>query len=221
MLDWLNIGPLEVHTARVIVLRLLVATVLGVITALIHRYTRPIHEHTSKGFVPTLVLLSILLAMVVLVVGTNVAWAFSLAGIMAIVRFRTTVEDIRDAVFVICAVVVGMAAGAGFHDIAFIGLPLVALAAYVTQRNLPFISIETTRLKIRSSLAADSNGRFEELLERYAFTWTIVETSTARQGSALDLVYEVRLKPDTRPLEMLREFNRLDGVQEVEWKTGT
>ena len=44
------------------------------------------------------------------------ARAFSLAGVLAIVRFRTVMEDTRDTVFVVFAVVMGMSAGAGYPD---------------------------------------------------------------------------------------------------------
>ena len=58
-------------------------------------------------------LLSILIAMVTQVIGDNVARAFSLVGALSIVRFRTVVRDTVDTAFVIFAVAVGMAVGAG------------------------------------------------------------------------------------------------------------
>ncbi|HMP18433.1 MAG TPA: hypothetical protein PKD72_15515, partial [Gemmatales bacterium] len=78
---------------------------LGFIVAAIYSFTRPRHEASgTRGILATIVLLSILLAMVVMAVGNSPARAFTLAGILAIVRFRTVVEDTRDAAFVICSV---------------------------------------------------------------------------------------------------------------------
>ena len=51
------------------------------------------------------------------------------AGALAIIRFRTVVQDTRDTAFVIFAVVVGMAVGTKLAIIALIGIPVVALAA--------------------------------------------------------------------------------------------
>ena len=50
-------------------------------------------------------LLTILIAMVTMVIGNNMARAFGLVGALSIVRFRTVVEDTRDTAFVIFAVV--------------------------------------------------------------------------------------------------------------------
>ena len=66
----------------------------------------------AESFVVTLVLLTILIAMVTQVIGDNVARAFSLVGALSIVRFRTVVRDTQDTAYVIFAVAVGMAVGA-------------------------------------------------------------------------------------------------------------
>ena len=92
-------------------LRLIVAMVMGGMVAAIYRRTRYASQTTSS-FTVTLVLLSILIAMVTQVIGDNVARAFSLVGALSIVRFRTVVRDTQDTAYVIFAVAVGMAVGA-------------------------------------------------------------------------------------------------------------
>jgi hypothetical protein len=68
-----------------------------------------------KGYrqstVHTLVLLPVVVAGVVVLVKTSLALAFSLAGIVAAVRFRNTLDDSKDATFLFLAVGVGLAAG--------------------------------------------------------------------------------------------------------------
>src|SRR3954452_8890053 len=89
----------------------------------------------------TLALLTVVIAVVTMVIGSNVARAFGLVGALSIVRFRTVVEDTRDTAFVIFAVVVGMAIGAGFPDLAILGIPAVLIAAllmrWVNSRPVP------------------------------------------------------------------------------------
>ena len=72
----------------------------------------------AESFVVTLVLLTILIAMVTQVIGDNVARAFSLVGALSIVRFRTVVRDTQDTAYVIFAVAVGMAVGANNFSVA-------------------------------------------------------------------------------------------------------
>ena len=70
----------------------------------------------TASLVSTLVLITVLLAMVSIVIGNNTARAFGLAGVLSIIRFRTVVEDTRDTAFVIFAVITGMAVGSGLLE---------------------------------------------------------------------------------------------------------
>ncbi len=73
------------------------------------------HTRQKKGYqqsvVHTIVLLPAVVAAVSLLVRNNVGLAFSLAGIVAAVRFRTTLEDSRDAVFIFAVSALGLACG--------------------------------------------------------------------------------------------------------------
>ncbi len=219
MLDFLK-SP--VHAGAVlklddVLLRVTYAALLGAVVAGIYYFTKPRKDEGTKGFIGTIALLAILLAMVVMVVGDDVARAFSLAGALAIVRFRTVVEDSRDSAFVICAVVVGMAAGADYVKIAIIGLPFVALAAYLTQNGFGNKAAQS-QLKVRCGLGIEQQNAVEIVLRIYSQGWTVVASSTARQGAAVDISYQIRLKSAVDTAEMVRELNRIEGVQEVEWK---
>ena len=117
--------------------RLLIAFALGVLVTRIYRWTHHREAKPPDSFLTTLALLTILITMSTQVIGDNVARAFSLVGALSIVRFRTAVQDTRDIAFVICAVVVGMAVGAGYLAVALTGLPVVGLAAYVLRPRQP------------------------------------------------------------------------------------
>jgi hypothetical protein len=65
----------------------------------------------SQSVVHTLLLLPVVVSMVATLVRSSVALAFSLAGIVAAVRFRVALEDSRDAVFVFAVMALGLACG--------------------------------------------------------------------------------------------------------------
>ena len=65
----------------------------------------------DEVLVHTLLVLPVAVTGIVMVVKSSVALAFSLAGIVAAVRFRTTLEDTKDAVYVFLAIGVGLASG--------------------------------------------------------------------------------------------------------------
>lgn len=65
----------------------------------------------SQSVVQTLIILPLVVAGIVLIVRDSLALAFSLAGVVAAVRFRTNLRDTRDVVYVFLAIAVGFAAG--------------------------------------------------------------------------------------------------------------
>ena len=123
LIDFEAVPPL------VVLIRLVAALLLGGVVALVYRLTRSKSE-VAPSFSATLVLLSILIAMVTQVIGDNVARAFSLVGALSIVRFRTVVRDTQDTAFVIFSVGVGMAVGAGYPWLAVAGIAVVSIAAF-------------------------------------------------------------------------------------------
>ena len=65
----------------------------------------------NQSFVQTLIIMPIVVAGIILIVRNSLALAFSLAGVVAGVRFRTTLSDSREITFVFLAIAVGFAAG--------------------------------------------------------------------------------------------------------------
>ena len=108
--------------------RLVLAMLLGLAIAWVYRRARPANGE-AESFGVTLVLLTILIAMVTQVIGDNVARAFSLVGALSIVRFRTVVRDTQDTAYVIFAVAIGMAMGANHPSVALCGLAVVGVTA--------------------------------------------------------------------------------------------
>src|SRR6476469_5897480 len=130
-----SLAPLFDFNAGALLLmfvRLVLAMVLGLAIAWVYRRARGLNGE-AESFGVTLVLLTILIAMVTQVIGDNVARAFSLVGALSIVRFRTVVRDTQDTAYVIFAVVVGMAVGGSDLWVAAIGIVVIGFAAYASR----------------------------------------------------------------------------------------
>src|SRR5262245_19238223 len=106
MVDWLQeaMKPEAGITVKAIAVRLTVAFVFGVGVALLHAAFRAGDARRTHGLGTSMILLTILVAMVIYVIGTNTARAFGLVGALSIIRFRTPISDTRDTCFVIFAV---------------------------------------------------------------------------------------------------------------------
>jgi uncharacterized membrane protein YhiD involved in acid resistance len=172
----------------------------------------------------TLVLLTVVIAVVTLVIGNSVARAFGLVGALSIVRFRTVVEDTRDTAFVIFAVVVGMAIGAGFPLLAAIGVPAILVGAllmrWVNSRPPSIRPSDAATLTVRVGLGNDPEALLAPLFAQHLADIRLTSTSTAKQGAALEVTYKVRLRYPAKTFALVSELNKIEGVQGVELKQG-
>jgi uncharacterized membrane protein YhiD involved in acid resistance len=196
--------------------RLVLAMVLGGVVALVYRSTRAADE-VAPSFTITLVLLSILIAMVTQVIGDNVARAFSLVGALSIVRFRTVVRDTQDTAYVIFSVAVGMAVGAGHPVLALSGIGVVALAAFLMRPGAVALPArhETYLLTVRLGLGHDSATVLGPTFDTHTASRHLVSVSTTKQGMSLELLYRAALRSDEAAEDLVRALNRLDGVQGI------
>jgi hypothetical protein len=220
MLEWLraSFSSGQEVALDVLAMRLGLAFFLGLAVAGIYWLTHRRDESLVPSFLSTLVLLAILIAVVTQVIGDNVARAFSLVGALSIVRFRTVVEDTRDTAFVIFAVVVGMAAGAGHPLVALVGLGITGIAAAATRpARVPHPSAASYwRVSVRVGVGTPADGVVLEMLQVQAEEVQLLSAGTARQGAALELTYKVRLRPNVSAALLVSDLNRREGVQNVD-----
>jgi uncharacterized membrane protein YhiD involved in acid resistance len=209
---------LQTPGAPLIVLgRLVAAMFLGAVVAWIYRHTRPAND-TSGSLAVTLVLLSILIAMVTQVIGDNVARAFSLVGALSIVRFRTVVRDTADTAFVIFSVAVGMAVGAGHLSVALSGIAVVGLAAWLMTKGQTAAQAEaevTYLLQVRVGLGHDVESLLAPAVTAHVRTRRLISMTTAKQGMAIEAIYRVELQTEPSAAELVKALNRIEGVQTV------
>ncbi len=216
---WLTeaVGTPDESTALQMAVRLIVAFLCGCVIAGIYRWVRP-RDKIMPTFPATLVLLAILCAMLPLVIGQNVAWAFGLVGALSIVRFRTVVEDTHDITFVIFAVLVGMAVGADRLIVAIVGMAVTGIAAFLVRPRQGSESgfAGDARLSIRLGIGRDPETMLGSVFERMLSKVELTSGGTSKQGASLDLNYRVRLKPDAKPTDLINQLNLIEGVQSVE-----
>lgn len=191
-------------------LRLVLALALGLAVALVHRFTRErIGRQPDGALAGTLVMLCVLLALTTMVVGDNVARAFSIVGALSIVRFRTVVEDTRDTAFVVFAVAIGLAVGAGYLALPLIALPVVGVAALHSTRS-------THCLTIRTGVAFQGWREIEQAFARGTRRCQCTGAGSRRGGTEQDRSYEVVLESERDLPPLLDELSCCPGVLTVD-----
>jgi hypothetical protein len=145
----------------------LVAILLALPMAWVYMYTRK-----KKGFqqsvVHTIVLLPPVVAAVSLLVRNNIGLAFSLAGIVAAVRFRTTLEDSKDAVFIFAVSALGLACGVHLEFAGALSLlfSFIALGLWYTDLGRAPPALEGARAEQHMQRALEIANRTSQFVAR-------------------------------------------------------
>jgi hypothetical protein len=73
-----------------------------------------------------------------------------------------------------------------------------------------------SRLTVRLGLGRDPEATIGSVLNRHLESYRLNAIETARQGSALDLHYLVRLRAPAAMASFVAELNQIEGVQSVD-----
>ncbi len=203
-------------TPENVILSLLLAFVLGQVIAWVYYFTHSGLSY-SKTYVQSLILVTVVVAMVMAVIGDNIIRAFGLMGALALVRFRNVVKDTRDIVFIFCSLVVGMAAGSQRYAIAVIGtviLSVIALYLYLTGfgTHLPHNGF------LRFSLPAHIGPRhpIPDVLKRFCSNFTLISAQDGGYGgSQVDYAYQLMVRNAEKNEQMLSELEKIEGIGNV------
>jgi len=172
--DFLRAGlPVTVpglSAAWVVAVAVIAAFVLALPVAWTYMWTRQ-KKGYRQSVVQSLVLLPVVVAGVVVLVKSNVALAFSLAGIVAAVRFRTSLDDSKDAVFIFFATGLGLAAGVQVDAAAMLSMLFVVsvlLLWYTDFASMPpGLEDERARRQLDRAMAiANRTSQFVARIDR-------------------------------------------------------
>ena len=173
---------------------ILSAILLGLIISRIYILT-----HKREGFSPsfsiTLIMLPAIISIIILLVGNNVARAFSLAGAFSLIRFRSAPGDPKDIAYVFFTLGTGLACGMGYIGYAAVFVIIMCIVMVV----LTFINYGTAKnslmqLKITIPEDVDYQGLFDEIFDEYTKNYTLQKVKTTDFGALFELLYTLTLK---------------------------
>jgi uncharacterized membrane protein YhiD involved in acid resistance len=146
------------------VVRLPFAALLGTVLAL-----RPRRRGTpvrQPAVVQTQIVLAVVGSLIMLVVGASLARAFGIVGAANLIRYRSKIEDPKDAVVMLCTLSVGLAAGVGLYGLALFGTAFIALALWIIEGFEPQHRVFELSVKLGDQ-TAQLRPRVEAILRRF------------------------------------------------------
>lgn len=190
--------------------RLPLAALLG--TALALRPRRKGTPPRMPAVVQTQIILAVVGAIIMLVVGASLARAFGIVGAANLIRYRSKIDDPKDAVVMLSALGVGLASGVGLYALAaFSTVFLVVLLGIIESFEK---GVKTYDLTIKAGDQTDElRPKIEPILRRFELPYEL------RASADTELCYEVAVPLDLERDRVSNAILRLDprGHAAVDW----
>lgn len=198
------------------VILLACSLVLGFAISIVYMLT-----HKKSGYPPsfavTLVMLPAIIAVMILLIGDNVARAFSLAGAFTIIRFRSAPADSKDITYIFFTLAVGLALGLGYVGYAVLfTVVLVAAVGFMEIFRYAVPKNEHMLLKVTVPENLNYQNLLDDILNEYTNSWKLKKVKTADFGALFETAYCIELKKGCDQKEMLDKIRARNGNLNVQ-----
>ena len=207
-------------TAFDVAVALTLSFVLSSLIGWVYRYT---HRNVSysQSYVQTLVIVGMVIALIMLVVGSNIARAFALVGALSVVRFRNAIKETRDVGFIFLVMAVGMAAGTRFYLLAAAAAVAICVVIVLMSRfNWFRLDVQRQVVKVQVPPGPEYHALVEDALVAHCSEFELVSTDSARGGALVEMSFTAQLKKGSTSADLIAALNQVNSGQRVTVLTG-
>ncbi len=186
---------------------LLLSLVLNLILAKFYKYFNTSYS-SPTSVIETIVLVGIIITLIMVIIGSNIARAFALVGAMSIVRFRNPLKSPKDLVFIFASIAIGMACGTFFYEYAIIFLVIFILGNYILKGTKTTKENQNYRI-VKVKISIENENFIKSLFTKYKLDEKLINSSsfTLNNNQYLDQVYEINFKDKKNYDEFIKSIN--------------
>ena len=166
----------------------------------------------NKEFIVGLVLLPAIVSVVIMLIGSNVARAFSMAGAFALVRFRSAPGNAKDIVVVFFAMASGLACGLGYITFAVI-FTVVIILVLVALSITDFADKNAGKKQLRITIPENLNytHAFDGIFDNFLSSKELTKVKTTNVGTMFELTYIIEMNKDINEKEFIDSLRVVNG----------
>lgn len=170
----------------------------------------------SRTYVQSIVLISIIAAMVIQSIGDSLARGIGIMAAMAIIRFRTNFKDPRDTLFLFASLAAGISCGAFSFVVAIIGSASFSLIAIILFYS-PLGPDKYFDGMLRFNMETENNeaADLQSIMKSYCRSFSLITIREIEQGQRMDYAYHIKLRKNTTNEELLQAIKSIASVQHV------
>ena len=212
-LRWPELGTSNHPFAEL--LKLVVAALLGMILTSSQNLSK--REPLGRGAQHSQILLCVAGALMMIIIGDNLARALGIAGGATIIRFRTPVKEPKDAIIFLLLLGLGMACGLGSFAVAGLGTAFLSVFLLL----LDNIGKENKRRMVLAMVAEGREFPIAQVQSILARNGTSFEPRELSQGNDITVRYQVKFDPSTSLDDLSAQLMQgSPGLKSVVWESG-
>ncbi|KQY79988.1 cell division protein FtsZ [Paenibacillus sp. Root52] len=190
------------------------AIILGLVISLTYMKTN--QSTYSQSFTLTMVVLPVIVAIIILLIGSNIARAFSLAGAFSIIRFRSAPGDPKDIAYVLFTMASGLACGVGAFGYAVLFTVVLCVLMFVLSRfNFGGKKSQQKTLKVTIPENLSYEEALNEVFHTFNVPFDLKKIRTTELGSLYELVYSVTIHESVSQKEFLDAIRTRNGNLDI------
>lgn len=163
----------------------------------------------SRNFVQAIMLSSIVTATVIHAIGDSVATGIGTLGALSIIRFRTNLKDPRDIIFMFAALASGIACGIGAYFMAFVGILLFDIAAFVLYLSqISKVSYFDGILRFNINPEELDIQKMTGIFKKHCKVFALITLKEIAVGERLEYAYHIKMKPKSTSEELINELKK-------------
>ena len=207
-------GPPDTITIAQAVVALLMSFFLSLIVVFVYRQSHRGASY-SQSYAQTMVIMCTVTSVIMLIIGSNIARAFSLVGALSIIRFRSAIKEPRDVGFIFMVMAIGMACGTKFYNVAIIfTIFMCVFILFLSKFDIGSKKFSENLLKIVVSRDFDYHKNLEDIFTDYLQSHMILSTSMVSKDT-MELVYSIKLKKAEFEKDFLDAVRNLSDCRRV------
>ncbi|MFB4161640.1 DUF4956 domain-containing protein [Geomicrobium sp. JSM 1781026] len=181
-----------------------------------------LYQKTHKGaryaqsFIHTIVIMSMVVSVIMIVIGNNIAVAFGLVGAFSIIRFRSAMNDPKDIAFIFFGMAAGIASGLGFYLLAILFTITVSVIIYFLY-VIDYGGGQSVQKRMRITIPENMHYEnvFEETFNEYLHDYKLTNVETTNLGTMYQLTYMITTNDNVSDKDLIDAIRQLNANLKV------
>ena len=205
-----------IYDPNEIIINLILFFVLGLIISTVYKKTHKGLSY-SQSFMVTNIFVTVIVCMVIMIIGNNLARAFALVGALSIIRFRTVVKDTKDTAYIFWSLASGMAAGTGSYFLAITGNIILSIIAFILFKT-NFGSIIKSEFILQFRIKTNDQNitsQYTKIVSKYVKSSTLLNSESSADNKSIKVTLDIIMKDEIEQNKLISEISALEGLNEV------